>query len=76
MLACEPLYRTTQGFDGRYFSSLVNCLPGRKPSTLKSPFEKSINAGKKKPQSFVSCMRRTLGGVGEEQTLPEPTGRV
>jgi hypothetical protein len=63
MLACEPLHGTTQGFDGRYFSRLVNCLPGRKPSTLKSPLEKSTNAGKKKPQSYVFCMRRKLDGV-------------
>ena len=65
MLAYEPLYGTTQGFDGHYFSGLVSCLPERKRSTPKAPFEKSINAGKKKPQSSVYRMRRTLGGVGE-----------
>ena len=55
-------------------SRLVSCLLERKPNTCKSPLEKSINAGKKKLQSYVSCMRRTLGGVGEgRKTFPNPS---
>ena len=77
MLACEPLYGTTQGFDGHYFSRLVSCLPERKRSTLNGPFEKSINAGKKKAAVIrLLYEKNTWWRLGGTKNLPEPIGRV